>query len=94
MSGNLLLIRLRETWSPDGLAHAPCFSGSCAGLITGFTCGTFDLKLVTLDVVDCVHDTSYPGVRQSDSLAVLVLDSQTVGWLAVPTSDGQLSQHN
>jgi hypothetical protein len=42
--------------SPDELARAPCFSGSYAGLITGFTCGTFDLKLIKLDVVDCIHD--------------------------------------
>jgi hypothetical protein len=47
----------------DELARAPCFSGSCAGLIMGFTCGTFDLELVKLDVVDCVHDTE--GTRGS-----------------------------
>jgi len=43
--------------SLDELARAPCFSGSCASLITGFTCGTFNLELVKLDVVDCIHDT-------------------------------------
>ena len=43
--------------SPNELARAPCFSGSRAGLITGFTCGTFDLELVMLDVVDCVHNS-------------------------------------
>jgi hypothetical protein len=46
--------------SPDELARAPCFSGSRVSLITGFTCETFDLELVKLDVVDCVHDI--PGV--------------------------------
>jgi hypothetical protein len=56
-SGDLLLIRSCETRSPDGLARAPCFSGSRAGLITGFTYGTFDLELVILDVVDCVCNT-------------------------------------
>jgi len=65
MSGNLLLIRSRETWSPDGLARAPCFSGSCAGLITGFTCGTFDLELVILDVADCVRDKEGPAHSRS-----------------------------
>ena len=57
MSGDLLLIWSCEAKSPDGLARAPCFSGSRAGLITGFTCGTFDLELVMLDVADCVRDT-------------------------------------
>ena len=42
--------------SPDELARAPCFSGSRAGLVTGFICGTFDLELITLDVADRVHD--------------------------------------
>jgi len=45
--------------SPDELACAPCFSGSRAGLITGFTCGTFNLELVTLDVADCIHNTHH-----------------------------------
>jgi hypothetical protein len=56
-SGDLLLIWSHETQSPDRLARAPCFSGSHAGLITGFTCGTFDLELVVFDVADCVHDS-------------------------------------
>jgi len=42
--------------SPNELAHASYFSGSRASLIMGFTCGTFDLELVKLDVTDCVHD--------------------------------------
>jgi hypothetical protein len=25
----------------------------------GFTCGTFDLELVKLDVMDCVHDRNW-----------------------------------
>ena len=57
-SGDLLVVWSHETRSPDGLAHVPCFSGSCVGLIMGFTCGTFDLELVMLDVVDCVHNTA------------------------------------
>ena len=44
--------------SPDELARAPCFSGSHASLITGFTYGTFDLELVKLDVADCIHDSN------------------------------------
>jgi hypothetical protein len=43
--------------SPDDLAHAPCFSGSRAGLVMGFTCGTFDLALEEFDVADCIHDS-------------------------------------
>ena len=43
--------------SPDDLARAPCFSGLRAGLITGFTYGTFNLELGELDVTDCVHDS-------------------------------------
>jgi hypothetical protein len=43
--------------SPDELACAPCFSGSRVSLITGFTCETFNLELVKLDVADCVHDS-------------------------------------
>ena len=42
--------------SSDDLAHAPCFSGSHAGLILRFTCGTFNLELRDHDVADCVHD--------------------------------------
>jgi len=42
--------------SPDELARALCFLGSCASLVTGFACGTFDLELVKLDVADCVYD--------------------------------------
>jgi len=49
--------------SPDDLAHASCFSGSCAGLVTGFTCGTFDLELRERDVVDAVHDKERDGNR-------------------------------
>ena len=30
--------------------------------ITGFTCGTFDLELVKLDVADCVHDSAPPNL--------------------------------
>jgi len=43
--------------SPDELACAPCFSGSRAGLIMGFTCGSSDLELGECDVVDCVYDS-------------------------------------
>ena len=43
--------------SPDDLARAPCFSGSHAGLVIGFTCGTFNLELGELDVADCIHDS-------------------------------------
>ena len=57
-SGDLLLVWSRETRSPDGLARAPCFSGSRAGLITGFTCGILDLELVMFDVADCVRDST------------------------------------
>jgi hypothetical protein len=57
MSGDLFLVKSHETRSHDGLARAPCFLGSHGGLIVGFTCGTFDLELWELDVVDCVHDS-------------------------------------
>ena len=45
--------------SSDELAHVPCFSESRADLITEFTCGTFDLELVKLNVTDCVHDRNW-----------------------------------
>jgi len=57
MSGDLFLVWSHETQSPDSLACVPCFSGSCGGLIVGFTCGTFDLKLWELDVIDYVHNS-------------------------------------
>ena len=56
VSGDLLLVWSRETGSPDGLARVPCFSGSRVSLITGLTCGTFDLEPWKLDVADFVHD--------------------------------------
>jgi hypothetical protein len=57
VSGDLFLVKSCETWSHNGLARVPCFSGSHDGLITGFTCGTFNLELGELDVMDCVHNT-------------------------------------
>ena len=45
VSGDLPLVWSHVLKSPDGLARAPCFSGSRAGLITGFTCGIFDFEL-------------------------------------------------
>ena len=57
MSGDLLLLWSCGIRSPDSLAHASYFSGSCVGLITGLTCGTFDLELRKLNVVDRVHDS-------------------------------------
>jgi len=57
MLGDLFLVKSCETRSHNGLARAPCFLGSHGGLIVGFTCGTFDLELWELDVVDCVHDS-------------------------------------
>jgi hypothetical protein len=56
MSGDLLVLRSRGIRSPDSLARVPCFSGSRVGLITGLTCGTFDLELRKLNVVDSVHN--------------------------------------
>jgi len=52
--GDLFLVWSHVIRSSDELAHAPCFLESCAGLVTGFTCGTFDLELWGLDVVDTV----------------------------------------
>jgi hypothetical protein len=57
VSGDLLPVGSRVTRSPDVRARVPCFSGSRAGLVAGFTCGTFVLELWKLDVVDCVHDS-------------------------------------
>jgi len=57
VSGDLFLVWLCVIRSPNELACAPYFLGSCAGLITGFTCGTFDLELVKLNVVNCVYDS-------------------------------------
>ena len=59
VSGDLPLTWSHDLRSPDGLARAPCFSGSRADLVTGFTCGTLDLELVKLDVADCVHDRNW-----------------------------------
>ena len=56
-SDDLFLVWSCEIRSPDDLARASCFSESRAGLITGFTCGTFNLELWECDVVDCVHNT-------------------------------------
>jgi len=60
MSGDLLVLRSHGIRSPDSLARVPCFLGSRVGLITGLTCGTFDLELQKLDVVDFVHDRGKP----------------------------------
>jgi hypothetical protein len=57
VSGDLFLVWSCVIRSPDELARVPCFSGSCAGLIMGFTYGTFNLKLIKLDVTDCVHNS-------------------------------------
>ena len=56
-SGDLFLVWSCGIRPPNDLARASCFSGSRAGLITGFTCGTFDLELWELDVVDCVYNS-------------------------------------
>jgi hypothetical protein len=50
--------------SPDELARAPCFSGSCASLIMGFTCGTFDLELREHDVADCIYDKTQMSAQE------------------------------
>jgi len=57
VSGDLFLVWSHGTRSCDDLAHVSCFSGSCGGLIAGFTCRTFDLELWGLNVIDCVHDS-------------------------------------
>jgi len=56
MLGDLLLLWLHGIRSPNSLACVSCFSGSHVGLITGLTCGTFDLELWKLNVMDFVHD--------------------------------------
>ena len=56
VSGDLFLVWSHGTRSCDDLAHVPCFLESCGGLITGFPCGTFDLELWELNVVDCIYD--------------------------------------
>jgi len=45
VSGDLPLTWLYGFRLPDGLACAPYFLRSCAGLITGLTCGNFDFEL-------------------------------------------------
>jgi len=57
VSGDLFLVWSHVIRWPDDLAHAPCFLGSCAGLVMGFTYGTFDLELGELDVMDAVHNS-------------------------------------
>ena len=57
MSDDLLLFWSRGIESLDSWSHVPCFSGSHVGLIMRFTCGTFDLELWKLNVVDSVHNS-------------------------------------
>jgi hypothetical protein len=96
-SDDLLLIWSRETRSPDGLARAPCFSGSRAGLITGFTYGTFDLELVILDVVDCVRDirclTPCPCVNTWTPLFILIDAYNASFWPHVASCPVRLPHH-